>query len=112
MFNLLNNTFTYLSKNLLVALIVFFVSFFLTMEIYEKVFLNWIKNKNKFINNKDREIYSGFFLIGLLHLTLAIIVNYYFVFIFIWALLSAGITFGGLLGLIPFSFLENGKNKK
>lgn len=112
--NLFEKFFVYLSKHLLLSLIIFIVTSFIFIKLYEKFLIKSISNKFKFFRDPNKKVYFGIFLIGLLFfITILLIkINYNVPIPFIWLLGVSSCIIGGILGLIPFSFIEKKSNKK
>jgi hypothetical protein len=112
--NVLEKFFVYLSKQLLVSLIIFIVTGFIFIKLYEKFLIKKMSNKFKFFGDRNKEVYFGIFLMGLLFfiIILLIKINYNVPIPFIWLLGSGSCVIGGALGLIPFSFIEKKSNKE
>lgn len=111
--NALENFFTYLSKQLLISLLIFFGITFMIIKLYERFISGKIKSKFKFLNNYNRETYFVILLSGVLFF---IIILFFKLkcnvpIPFIWLLCSSSFVIGGTLGLIPFSFIEKRKSK-
>ncbi len=109
MHSLLEKLFTFLSKQLLISLLIFLALSFIFMKFYEKFLLKRVK----FFKSHDKEICFGILLTGLVFFipTLLIKMSCNISVPFIWLLCSGSLVIGGGLGLIPFSFIER-KNKK
>jgi len=106
-YSVLENILYYLSENFIFALLIYFVLVFIAFRIYEKKISTKLKNKIKFLNNQDKNVSFEIFIIGFLFLAISISLNFYFTIPFIWFLCSVALTIGGILGILPFSFIKN-----
>lgn len=109
--NTLENLFTYLSKQLLISLLIFLGVAFIFIKIYEIFISKRITEKFKLFQDCNKEIPLELLLTGGILLGLCLLIKLRYVIPFIWLLCSASLLIGGALGLIPFSFIEKRKSK-
>ena len=107
----LEKVFTYLSEQLLISLLIFLVVAFIIVKIYEIFISKKIVKKNIFFRDRNKEIPFELFLSGGILLIMCLLIKLKYAVPFIWLLCSASLLVGGILGLIPFSFIEKKKFK-
>lgn len=109
--NTFENLFIYLSKQLLISLLIFLSVVFILIRLYEIFISKRITKKFKFFQDRNKEIPLELFLSGGILLGLCLLIKLRYAIPFIWLLCSASLLIGGALGLIPFSFIEKRESK-
>ena len=110
--NSLENIFTYLSKQLLISLLIFLSIAFIFMKLYEMFLSKRVSKKLKFLQDREKEIPFEIFLTGGLLLGICLLIKLRYAIPFIWLLCSISLLIGGVLGIVPFSFIEKRKQRK
>ncbi len=108
----MQDIFEYLSKHLLVSIIIFLGIIFIFGKLFEKFLTKRLNRRFEFLKNRNNEICFIVFLSGALFLVFILLIRMKYSFPFIWLLGSSSLIIGGLLGLVPFSFLEEKPNAR
>lgn len=102
----------YLPQNRGIAFLICFAYIFVFTKCYERFIEKRMRNKFKFLNDRNKEVCFEVFVtgsIGFLLLLLMKIVG--FKIHYFWWVMVILTSFGSVLGLIPFSFIEKRKSK-
>ena len=110
--NTLRNIFTYLSKQLLISLLIFLGVAFVFIKLYEAFLSKKINKKFRFLQDREKEIPFEILLTGGLLLGICLWIKLKYAIPFIWFVCSISMVIGGALGLVPFSFIEKKKQRK
>ncbi len=95
-----------------IAFLICIVYVFVSTKFYEKFLEKRIHNKFKFLNNRDKEVCFEVFVTGFIGALLFLLIKTigFRINLFWWTMVILT-TFGGALGLVPFSFIEKKKSK-
>ena len=100
--------FNFLSQQHTLSLVTFLVSSFLFVKFYDSFLRNNLIQKLNFIKSGGNENFFVTFLCGVTFLLVVfILILLHLDYPLVWLVLSVGYILGGILGLMPYSFIKN-----
>lgn len=98
--------FEVLSKQHHVAIISFIIIIIFSVKFYEIFFMKFVRSKIKDFGDENKNIPFDIFLTGIFLLVVGLILDIFVEYPFTWYLCTFFLILGGLLGILPFSFLK------